>query len=108
VDIRLTSGRRRRGGWAGGLALIALFWCAQMVGLSHGISHLGRDRAVPHGLVCTDCVVSADAGAAPLAVLSSLSLAPLHALSEPIPAAEPVMLRLPVAHRSRAPPATPV
>jgi hypothetical protein len=95
---------RRR---AGLLALVAIFWLAQLQGLSHLVSHLSRDHAAPHALVCGDCVASVDAGAAPVAAVS----VPARAAPAESPPGRPALSRptdrLAAAHRSRAPPATP-
>ncbi len=96
------AGRRR----AGLLALAAIFWLAQLQGLSHLVSHLSRDHAAPHALVCGNCIASADAGAGPLPELATPALAaPAPAVAPPLaPALIPE--RTTTAYRSRAPPAT--
>jgi hypothetical protein len=53
------------------VALIALFWIAQIQAAVHGISHLQfraelHDQTQPHSLLCTDCVGYSQAGAAPI------------------------------------------
>ena len=96
------AGRRR----AGLLALAAIFWLAQLQGVSHLVSHLSRDHAAPHSLVCGDCIASADSGAAPLPEVSAPVLAAPTEAAAPLPAQAPVAERLTTAYRSRAPPAT--
>ena len=92
---------------AGLIALVALFWAAQLQGLTHLVSHLGRDHAAPHSLVCGDCIVSAEAGAAPPSTLA----APARMPAQPALAARPVAgaaaRHVHAAYRSRAPPAVP-
>ena len=92
-------------------ALLAVFWIAQLHGIQHGIGHLGAapgmgDRTAPHTLVCTDCVASAEAGAAPL----SADIAPIFSASAEGHEAEsalPTPSRLfTAAYRARAPPVT--
>ena len=96
------AGRRRMGL----LALVAIFWLAQLQGVSHLVSPLGRDHAAPHALVCGDCIASADASAAPL------SSAPIALPAMAMEAAPPLATRSLVpgrpttAYRARAPPAT--
>jgi hypothetical protein len=91
------------------VALVMLFWLAQLQGLSHGISHLGqagRDHAVPHAALCVDCIASANAGAAPLMALAAPVLASVAAAATlTIPRTRPAEA-LVRAYRSRAPPAT--
>ena len=102
---------RRPAGRAGALALLALFWVAQLHGIDHGISHFGAfagvgDRTAPHALVCADCVASAETGAAPLPATLELPGTVSHAAPESL-ATLVVRDRLFVAaYRSRAPPAT--
>ncbi len=83
---------------------MAIFWLAQLQGVSHLVSHLSRDHAAPHALVCSDCIASADAGAAPV---STVSLPALEAPADSAPAFAGVDRpadRPAVAYRSRAPP----
>ena len=95
------AGRRR----AGLLALLAIFWLAQLQGVSHLVSHLGLDRAAPHALVCGDCIAAADAGAAPIPALAEPAL--LAPASEAPPQTAGAVRTDDVlpAYRSRAPPA---
>ena len=91
------------------IVLVAIFWLAQLQGLSHGISHLGqsgRDHALPHPALCADCIASADAGAAPMSVLAVPVLLPAasDAMAAPAPS-EPRLSPIP-GYRSRAPPST--
>lgn len=92
-------------------ALVAIFWIAQLHGIQHGISHLGAapgmgDRTAPHTLVCTDCVASAEAGAAPLVADIALIFAASAAGHEALPTL-PILGRLfTAAYRARAPPVT--
>lgn len=95
------AGRRR----AGLLALAAIFWLAQLQGVSHLVSHLGRDHAAPHSLVCGDCIASADAGAAPLPAFAAPALAAPAEAAPLLPARALVTGRHTAAYRSRAPPA---
>jgi len=88
------------------LVLALAFAGAQLHGLTHGISHLSRGHAVPHALLCADCVASAGAGAAPPPVIATPLIAPLtvrfgQASAAPLRAARPR-----AAYRSRAPPPT--
>ena len=92
-------------------ALLAIFWIAQLHGIQHGISHLGAvpgmgDRTAPHTLVCTDCVASAEAGAAPLLA----DIAPIFAASaaghEALPTLPTRGRLFTAAYRARAPPVT--
>jgi hypothetical protein len=99
---RRAAGRRR----AGLLALVAIFWLAQLQGVSHLVSHLGRDHAAPHSLVCGDCIASADAGAAPLSAVCAPALAAPAESAAPLPARALITDRRTTAYRSRAPPAT--
>ncbi len=106
MNSRATSNRAARRRWAGLLALGAIFWIAQLQGLSHLVSHLGRDHAAPHALVCGDCVASADAGAAPV---SALAVPALLAPTDAMPVRSVLPRRdeaLVTAYRSRAPPPT--
>jgi hypothetical protein len=83
---------------------MAIFWLAQLQGVSHLVSHLSRDHAAPHALVCADCIASADAGAAPV---SNVSLLALEAPADSAPSFCGVYRpadRPAVAYRSRAPP----
>jgi hypothetical protein len=104
APIRLARRRSR----AAFVALAALFWLAQLQGVAHLVSHLARDHAAPHSLVCGDCIASADAGAAPLPAVVALAFAapadgpPPRLVARTVPAAAAT------AYRSRAPPATPV
>ena len=71
---RLRRMARRPTGRAGALALIAIFWLAQIHGIQHSITHLSAlsgigDRSAPHALVCADCLAAAESGAAPLPFL---------------------------------------
>lgn len=106
VNSRAIFHRVARGRRAGLLALVAVFALAQLQGISHLASHLGRDHAAPHSLVCGECIASADAGAAPVPTVAG----PVLAL--PTTSMPPVQVRalrtggLPAAYRSRAPPAT--
>lgn len=102
--------RRRARPWL--VALLAIFGVAQLHGLQHGISHLGAvpemgDRTAPHTLVCTDCVASAEAGAAPLLAAIAPSFVPSAA--GPVAEAAPLTRGRPsrAAYRARAPPVTP-
>ncbi len=101
--IAKRAARRRN---VGLLALVAIFWLAQLQGVSHLISHLSREHAAPHALVCGDCIASADAGAAPVSSVAVL------VLTTPTSSALPQLVqalrsdRLPAAYRSRAPPTT--
>ena len=96
------AGRRR----AGLLALAAIFWLAQLQGVAHLVSHLARDHAAPHSLVCGDCIASADAGAAPAPAITVPALAAPGEAALPWPAPTPLAGRLTTAYRSRAPPPT--
>lgn len=100
--ISLRAGRRR----AGLLALAAIFWLAQLQGVSHLVSHLSRDHAAPHSLVCGDCIASADAGAGPLPELATPVLAAPTEAAAPLLARALITERTTTAYRSRAPPAT--
>jgi hypothetical protein len=101
----------RRTGRASGLALLALFWFAQLHGIQHGISHLRdspRGGSAPHSLVCADCLASAQSGAAPLPA----TLVPILAVAPPsLEALPPVVVAdrdVTTSYRSRAPPAAPI
>ena len=100
-----------RSGRAGGLALLALFWFAQLHGIQHGISHLGdapRGGSTPHSLVCADCLASAESGAAPLPATLVPILAVLPASLEPLPPVVVADRDVTTSYRSRAPPAAPI
>ncbi len=63
------------------LLVAALLLLAQLQGVMHGISHLGNQSGVPdvaatHALVCPDCAAFAQAGAAPVPVMSAALLDP--------------------------------
>ena len=93
-------------------ALVAFFWVAQLHGIQHGVSHLGSaagtgDRTAPHTLVCTDCVASAEAGAAPLLADTAPSFTPSSALPEALPLLPGRGRTFTAAYRARAPPVTP-
>jgi hypothetical protein len=88
------------------LALVAIFWLAQLQGVSHLVSHLSRDHAAPHALVCGDCIASADAGAAPVPSVSALVFATPTSSALPRLTQALRVDRLPAAYRSRAPPTT--
>lgn len=103
---RAISRRAARRRWAGLVALGAIFWIAQLQGLSHLVSHLGRDHAAPHALVCGDCVASADAGAAPVLALAAPALVAPTDSAPPATALPARTEALRTAHRSRAPPPT--
>jgi len=103
----------RTAGRAGALALLALFWVAQLHGIQHSIGHLAArdsigDRSAPHALVCADCLASAQSGAAPLP--AAPLFIPGSAPSVPVaaPATFQVERLFVAAYRSRAPPTTPV
>ena len=89
------------------LALVAVFWLAQLQGLSHVVSHLGRDHAAPHSLVCGACIASADAGAGPLLVVALPPLVGTVAAPPQRSAGAEPTARVTTAYRSRAPPSTP-
>ena len=90
------------------LALAALFWLAQLQGVSHLVSHLGRDHAAPHSLVCSDCIASADAGAAPPSAVVAPTFASPTDAPPPRFVARPASTAATTAYRSRAPPASPI
>ncbi len=91
-------------GWL--LVLVLAFWAAQLHGFAHGVSHLGQTHAALHVALCSDCLASADAGAAPtpaLAVPLSLATLPILVLA-PLAPARPGAHS--VVYLSRAPPPT--
>lgn len=92
------------GAWL--LALVLVFWAAQLHGLVHGIGHLARDHGAPHALVCADCIASADAGAAPPMAIAPLVLLSGAAADYREPDGQPADGRTLAAYRSRAPPPT--
>jgi hypothetical protein len=93
---------------AAGLLLLALvFSAAQLHGLTHGISHLGRGHAAPHASLCSDCIASADASAAPPSAIAVVAVAVVAAAFLETPAAPAYVARPSAAHRSRGPPSTP-
>jgi hypothetical protein len=107
VNRPVPTPRAARARLAGLAALVAVFWLAQSAAVAHVVSHLGRDHGVAHSLVCGDCIVSADAGAAPTpAVPPALAFERAAAPSLPSGTA-----RAPAAptlrYRSRAPPSAP-
>ncbi len=110
--VRLTSPvTTRPARRAGALALLAVFWLAQLHGIQHGISHLGAasgagDRTAPHSLVCADCVASAEAGAAPTPATLELTTTVSDTAHEPLPALVVRARLFTAAYRSRAPPGT--
>ena len=107
MNRRVPSSRTARSRIAGLVALVAVFWLAQSAALAHVVSHLGRDHGAPHSLVCGDCIVSADAGAAP-ASTPAPPPAPAGRLAPAIFRATPgPYSAVPVRYRSRAPPAAP-
>lgn len=88
----------------------ALLWVAQMQGVVHGISHLGgdqagmRDIAAAHTLVCPDCAAYAQAGAAPVPVVSGVLLEPpARRLARVFPEAR-LSSTTAYSYQSRAPP----
>ncbi|MEI8297374.1 MAG: hypothetical protein WCH32_05040 [Pseudomonadota bacterium] len=86
------------------LMLTLVFAWAQLHALTHGVSHLGRGHAAPHATLCADCIASANAGAAPPAVIAVAVLS-VVAVAFVAAAAVGVTRSLPlVAYRSRAPP----
>ena len=102
---------RRPTGRVGALALLAVFWVAQLHGIQHSVSHLGAltgvgDRTAPHALVCADCVASAETGAAPLSRTLELPATVCHTAHESLPTLVVRDRLLVAAYRSRAPPAT--
>lgn len=102
---------RRPTGRVGALALLAVFWVAQLHGIQHSVSHLGAltgvgDRTAPHALVCADCVASAETGAAPLSRTLELPTTVSHTAHESLPTLVVRDRLLVAAYRSRAPPAT--
>ena len=93
-----------RGLWL--LVVVLAFWVAQMHGFAHGVSHLGRANVAPHAALCSDCLATADAGAAPTPagpVAGPASMPPLPGTAV-LPAANPATTV--AAYRSRAPPRT--
>lgn len=92
------------------LALVAIFWIAQLQGVAHGISHLGSSRgvgdhsALTAGAPCVECAAFAQSGAAPLTALMALVLASASTLTPPEPDLTPVAAAAAHAYRSRAPP----
>lgn len=93
-----------RGFLLGGL--VALYACAQLVGLMHAAKHLSQERATPHVVVCAYCVAAVESGGAPLAVVPTVPMAAVQTVRLTLTllmmsGAVPVPL-----YRSRAPPAT--
>jgi hypothetical protein len=88
------------------LALVLAFWAAQMHGLHHGLSHLGRAHAAPHIALCSDCLAAADAGAAPTPVVATPILAVAPAETVAAPRLQGAPAGAPAHYRSRAPPPT--
>jgi len=105
---------RRPGTRAGLVALLALVALAQLHGIQHGVSHVGLSpgaadgTGLPHTIVCTDCVASAEAGAAPLLADIAPRFVPGTAGPESRPAPVTAGRTFTAAYRSRAPPATPI
>jgi hypothetical protein len=91
------------------IALVALFWTAQIQATAHGIAHIQtgsglQDQAPTHSLLCADCAAFAQAGAAPVTVLKP---PPFTNTTDRLPAfAGSIRLERPAAlgFRSRAPP----
>lgn len=92
------------------LALVAIFWIAQMQGVAHGISHLGSARgvgdhsALTSGASCVECAAFAQSGAAPLTAVPGLVLAPAVRQTPAEPELTAVAAAPAHAYRSRAPP----
>ncbi|MBS0376632.1 MAG: hypothetical protein JSR73_18815 [Proteobacteria bacterium] len=107
MNRRVPSPRTARARIAGLCALVAVFWLAQSVAVAHVVSHLGRDHGAAHSLVCGDCIVSADAGAAPAPALPP-PLGLERAVAPPPPAGTARAPEAPaLRYRSRAPPLAP-
>ena len=110
---RLRMLSRRPTGRAGALALIAIFWIAQLHGIQHSISHLSAlsslgDRSAPHALVCADCLAAAESGAAPLPATLIVTATVSPTLHAPLGAVVVVDRLFAAAYRSRAPPTAPI
>ena len=89
------------------LAIVMAFWVAQMHGLTHGLSHLGRAHAVQHMALCSDCLAAAAAGAAPTPGDAPPPPVAMPDVRLPAPAVTAPMAAERALYRSRAPPPTP-
>ena len=93
------------------IAVIALFWVAQIQAAVHGISHLRlhaefQDQAPAHSLLCADCVGYSQAGAAPVSEQGSPSFIYGVALVTQPTTGQPLERIPALGFRSRAPPTT--
>ena len=91
------------------LLLAALLLLAQLQGVMHGISHLSdqggvHDVAATHALVCPDCAAFAQAGAAPVPVMSAALLDPPADIVIVASALLCGAATTPACYQSRAPP----
>jgi hypothetical protein len=93
---------RPRPAWL--LVVVLAFWAAQMHGLAHGVSHLGRSHAAPHLALCADCLATASAGAAPAPAAVVIGPDTMPAIPAVARVAAPRVAAATAAYRSRAPP----
>jgi len=98
----------------GPILLVAVFWIAQVQGIAHAASHLGKpaglsDRAsVPHDVLCIECAAFAQAGAAPLLSQPTALAAAMAAIAVAVPLVPLIAADSLAAYHSRAPPPSPI